>query len=83
MAEIIMAEILSFVVFVACFTAPCFLITICQWLYAKKVGNVKLKTACENVFGLFFGVGLTILLTVMGLELYHKVYITLHSCGIL
>lgn len=77
-----MAEILSFVVFIACFTAPLFLITICQWLYYKKVGNSEMQTDCEDGLSVLFGVGLTIFLTVMGLEVYHKVYITLHSCGI-
>lgn len=78
-----MAEILSFVVFVACFTAPGFLITVCQWLYSKKVGNVKLQTACENIFDFFFGVGFFIFLIVIGFGLYYKVDIILRSCGIL
>lgn len=78
-----MAEIFSFIVFVACFTAPLFLITICQWLYYKKVGNAELQTDCEDGLSLFFGVGLVIFLIISGLELYYKVYIMLYSRGIL
>ena len=78
-----MSEILSFIVFVACFTAPGFLITICQWLYAKKVDNVKLQTACENVFGLYFGVGFAFFLIVIGFGIYYKVDMILSSYGIL
>lgn len=78
-----MSEVFSFIVFVACFTAPLFLITICQWLYYKKVGNVEMQTDCENGLSLFFGICLTILLTVMGLVLYYKVDMILHSYGIL
>jgi len=51
-----MSEILSFIVFVACFTAPLFLITICQWLYYKKVGNAEMQTDCEDGLSLFFGI---------------------------
>ena len=83
-----MAEILSFVVLIACFTAPLFIITICQWLDYKRARNAKIQTDYEDELSLFIGAGFVIfftvvILTVIGLELCHKVCITLHSCGIL
>ena len=83
-----MVEILLLVVFIVCFTAPLFIITICQWLDYKRARNAKIQTDYEDELSLFIGAGFVILLTVailtvIGLELCHKVCITLHSCGIL
>lgn len=83
-----MAEILLLVGFITCFTAPLFFIMICQWLDYKKVKKAKIQTDYEDELSLFIGAVLTIfltvaILTVIGLELCHKVCITLHSYGIL
>ena len=83
-----MVEILLLVGFIICFTAPLFFIIICQWLDYKRARNAKIQTDYEDELSLFIGAVLTIfltvaILTVIGLELCHKVCITLHSCGIL
>ena len=83
-----MVEILLLVGFIICFTAPLFFITICQWLNYKRARNTKIQTDREDELSLFIGAGFVILLTVpiltvIGLELCHKVCITLHSCGIM
>lgn len=83
-----MVEILLLVGFITCFTAPLFFITICQWLNYKRARNAKIQTDCEDELSLFIGAGFVIfltitILTVIGLELCHKVCITLHSCGIM
>lgn len=83
-----MVEILSLVVFIICFTAPLFFITICQWLDYKKAKKAKIQTDYEDELSLFIGAVFVIfftvaILAVIGLELCHKVCITLHSCGIL
>lgn len=83
-----MVEILLLVGFITCFTAPLFIIMICQWLNYKRARNAKIQTDCEDELSLFIGAGFVILLTVailtiIGLELCHKVCITLHSCGIM
>lgn len=83
-----MVKILLLVGFIICFTAPLFFIMICQWLNYKKARNTKIQTDCEDELSLFIGAGFVILLTVailtvIGLELCHKVCITLHSCGIM
>lgn len=83
-----MVKILLLIVFITCFTAPIFFITICQWLNYKRARNAKIQTDCEDELSLFIGAGFVIfftvaILTVIGLELCHKVCITLHSCGIM
>ena len=83
-----MVEILLLVGFIICFTAPLFFIIICQWLDYKRARNAKIQTDYEDELSLFIGAVLTVfltvaILTVIGLELCHKVCITLHSCGIL
>ena len=83
-----MVEILLLVGFITCFTAPLFFIVICQWLNYKRARNAKIQTDCEDELSLFIGAGFVILftvaiLTVIGLELCHKVCMTLHSCGIM
>ena len=83
-----MVEILLLVGFITCFTAPLFFITICQWLNYKKAKKAEMYTDREDELSLFIGTGFVILftvaiLTVIGLELCHKVCITLHSCGIM
>ena len=83
-----MVKILLLVGFITCFTAPLFFIMICQWLDYKRTRNAEMHTDREDELSLFIGAGFVILLTVailtvIGLELCHKVCITLHSCGIL
>lgn len=83
-----MVEILLLVGFITCFTAPLFFIMICQWLDYKKAKKAEMYTDREDELSLFIGAVLTIfltvaILTVIGLELCHKVCITLHSCGIM
>ena len=83
-----MVEILLLVGFITCFTAPLLFITICQWLNYKRARNAKIQTDYEDELSLFIGTGFVIfltvaILTVIGLELCHKVCITLHSCGIM
>ncbi len=83
-----MVKILLLVGFIICFTAPLFFIMICQWLNYKRARNAKIQTDCEDELSLFIGAGFVIfltivILTVIGLELCHKVCMTLHSCGIM
>ena len=83
-----MVKILLLVGFIICFTAPIFFIMICQWLYYKRAKKAEMYTDREDELSLFIGAVLAIfltvvILTVIGLELCHKVWLTLHSCGIL
>ena len=83
-----MVEILLLIVFIVCFTAPLFFIIICEWLNYKKAKKAEMYTGREDELSLFIGAGFTIfltmtILTVIGLELCHKVCMTLHSYSIL
>lgn len=83
-----MVEILLLIFFITCFTAPLFFITICQWLDYKRVKKAEIQTDYEDELSLFIGAGFVIfltvaILTVIGLELCHKVCIMLQSCGII
>ena len=83
-----MVKILLLVGFITCFTTPILFIIICEWLNYKKARNAKIQTDYEDELSLFIGAGFVIfltvaILTVIGLELCHKVCITLHSCGIM
>ena len=79
-----MVEILLLIGFITCFTAPLFIITICQWLDYKKVKKAKIQTDYEDELSLCIGTVCVILftgaiLTVIGVERCHKFLITRHS----
>ena len=83
-----MVKILLLIGFITCFTAPLFFIMICQWLNYKKAKKAEMYTDREDELSLFIGavfvIFLTVaILTVIGLELCHKICIALYSCGIL
>ena len=53
------------------------------WFYYKITHKDELRDDCENAMALPIGILMLMLFLGISFGLYHKVYITLHSCGIL